>query len=151
MTAPKRPHFTLRPIDWEEREQAYVLTREAMRAYIEQTWGPWSEAEQRERHARTFNPSEQDFIVRGNEVLGLRALRWRPTDLFLARLYLRPQAQGQGLGSAVLTDLLAQARAMGRSVELQVLKVNAGAQRFYTRHGFERVGERDEYWLMRSY
>lgn len=150
MTAPNRPHFTLRPIAREEREQAYALTREAMRAYVEQTWGPWNEEEQRQRHAQTFHPGEQDFIVEAGEVQGLRALRWRANDLFLARLYLRPQAQGRGLGSAVLTHLLAQAHAIGRGVELQVLKVNTGAQRFYARHGFERVGERDGYWLMRS-
>jgi ribosomal protein S18 acetylase RimI-like enzyme len=150
MTAVPPLRYALRPIAPHERELAYTLTREAMRSYVEQTWGAWIEVEQRERHALSFNPSEQDFILQGGEVLGLRALRWRPTDLFLARLYLRPQAQGKGLGSAVLGDLLGQARAAGRSVELQVLKVNGRAQRFYARHGFERVGEREAYWLMRA-
>lgn len=148
-TAP-RPRYALRPIALHEQELAYTLTREAMRSYVEQTWGPWNEDEQRQRHAQSFNPGEQDFILQSGHVQGLRALRWQPTDLFLARLYLRPQAQGQGLGSAVLVDLLSQARALGRGVELQVLKVNARAQRFYARHGFERVGEREAYWLMRA-
>ncbi len=150
MTTVLSLRYALRPIAAHDQELAYSITREAMRGYVEQTWGAWVEAEQRERHALTFNPGEQDFIVQDGEVLGLRALRWRVTDLFLARLYLRPQAQGRGLGSAVLRDLLGQARAVGRGVELQVLKVNSGAQRFYARHGFIRAGERDAYWLMRA-
>ncbi|WP_395793898.1 hypothetical protein [Aquimonas sp.] len=34
-----------------DAERAYAITREAMREYVEQTWGPWIEADQRERHA----------------------------------------------------------------------------------------------------
>lgn len=144
------PRYALIPVGGADSELAYALTREAMRDYVEQTWGPWDEADQRERHAHSFRPGAQDFIVVNGRPLGLRALEWRQTHLYLARLYLRTEAQGQGLGSAVLRDLLAQARAVGRSVELQVLKVNAGAQRFYARHGFEPVGEREVYWMLRA-
>lgn len=144
------PHFVLRPIPAEQSELAYTITREAMRAYVEQTWGPWIEADQRERHAQAFRPGTQDFIVVRDEVLGLRHIEWRQTHLYLARLYLRPAAQGRGLGSAVLRDLQQQARAVGRSIELQVLKVNTGAQRFYARHGFQQVGERERHWLLRG-
>lgn len=144
------PRYTLTPISGADSELAYTLTREAMREYVERTWGPWDEADQRERHARSFRPGAQDFIVVNGRAQGLRALEWRQTHIYLARLYLLIEAQGQGLGSAVLRDVLAQARAVGRSVELQVLKVNAGAQRFYARHGFERVGEREMYWMLRA-
>jgi len=144
------PPFILRPIQADHSELAYAITREAMREYVEQTWGPWIEADQRERHAQAFRPGTQDFIVVRDEVLGLRHIEWRQTHLYLARLYLRPAAQGRGLGSAVLRDLQQQARAVGRSIELQVLKVNSGAQRFYARHGFEQVGERERHWLLRG-
>jgi ribosomal protein S18 acetylase RimI-like enzyme len=144
------PVIALRPMTIADSELAYGITREAMREYVEQTWGPWMEAEQRERHTRSFRAGQHDFIVVDGIELGLRALEWRPGCVYLARLYLRTAVQGQGIGAAVLRDLLAQARAVGRGVELQVLKVNIGAQRFYARHGFERVGERQEYWEMRS-
>lgn len=142
--------FVLRSIQAEHSELAYAITREAMREYVEQTWGPWIEADQRERHAQAFRPGTQDFIVVRDEVLGLRHIEWRQTHLYLARLYLRPAAQGRGLGSAVLRDLQQQARAVGRSIELQVLKVNTGAQRFYARHGFQQVGEGERHWLLRG-
>jgi len=152
--APSRPPptavYTLRPIGAADSELAYTISREAMREYVEQTWGSWIEAEQRERHAQAFRPGTQDFIVVRDEVLGLRHIEWRQTHLYLARLYLRPAAQGRGLGSADLRDLQQQARALGRSIELQVLKVNIGAQRFYGRHGFQQVGERERHWLLRA-
>lgn len=142
------PRYTLTPIGAADSELAYTLTREAMRDYVEQTWGPWIEADQRERHAQSFRPGAQDFIVANGRIQGLRALEWRETHIYLARLYLLTEAQGQGLGSAVLRDVLAQAGAVGRRVELQVLKVNVGAQRFYARHGLVRVGEREGYFEM---
>jgi ribosomal protein S18 acetylase RimI-like enzyme len=150
MASPNRPIFQLRGVQAADRELAYRITREAMRSYVEQTWGPWDEADQRDRHARSFCASAQDFILVEGREQGLRAIEWRPTHLYLARLYLRAEAQGRGIGAAVVRDLLSQARALGRGVGLQVLKVNAGAQRFYGRLGFERVGERPEYWLLRA-
>jgi GNAT superfamily N-acetyltransferase len=140
VTVPNSPVFALRPMTNADSELAYAITREAMRADVEQTWGPWIEAEQRERHARSFRAGQHDFIVVTGIELGLRVLEWRPGCVYLARLYLRTAAQGQGIGAAVLQDLLAQARAVGRGVELQVLKANIGARGFYAGHGFERVG-----------
>ena len=57
------PPFVLRPILAEDSELAYAITREAMRDYVEQTWGPWIEADQRERHVQAFRSGTQDFIV----------------------------------------------------------------------------------------
>ncbi len=150
MILPSRPAFVLRPMTIADSELAYAISREAMRDYVEQTWGPWIEADQRAQHERSFRPSQHDVIVVDGIELGLRALEWRPGCVYLARLYLLRRAQGQGIGSAVLHDLQTQARAAGRGIELQVLKVNTAAQRFYARHGFERVGERQEYWEMRG-
>jgi hypothetical protein len=48
---PNSPAFALRPMTTADAERAYAITREAMREYVEQTWGPWIEADQRERHA----------------------------------------------------------------------------------------------------
>lgn len=60
----------------------------------------------------------------------------------LKRLYVDASCQGAGLGSRLLEEGLAQARAAGaRSVWLGVWEHNAGAQRLYARHGFTRVGE----------
>jgi GNAT superfamily N-acetyltransferase len=55
------------------------------------------------------------------------------TDDMLDQLYLRPEATGRGTGSR----LIALAKA-GRptGLDLYTFQVNAGARRFYERHGF---------------
>ncbi|MFF5210324.1 GNAT family N-acetyltransferase [Streptosporangium sp. NPDC000396] len=62
-------------------------------------------------------------------VAGFAAL----SDEWLEHLYVAPDAQGLGLGSA----LLAQAKKVRPSLlSLYVFQQNTGARRFYERHGF---------------
>lgn len=56
------------------------------------------------------------------------------------RLYVRKQAQGSGLGSALLATALEWLGAPGRRLWIGVWSLNHGAQKLYARHGFERVG-----------
>lgn len=57
----------------------------------------------------------------------------------LKRLYLAPRAQGAGVGGRLFDAALAW---LGpRTVWIGVWSENHGAQRFYARRGFERVGE----------
>lgn len=58
-----------------------------------------------------------------------------------------PEAQGRGIGTAVLGEVLAQARETGMRVSIHVEKNNP-AQRLYRRLGFEPQGEEGPYWLM---
>ena len=58
----------------------------------------------------------------------------------LKRLYVRKEAQGSGLGSALLATALEWLGAPGRRLWIGVWSLNHGAQRLYARHGFERVG-----------
>jgi GNAT superfamily N-acetyltransferase len=55
----------------------------------------------------------------------------------LDQLYVDPRCQGQGLGAALVA--LAQARRPG--LALWTFAANAGARRFYERHGFAAQGE----------
>ena len=56
-----------------------------------------------------------------------------------------PNARGQGVGSALLTSLLAEARAGGyRALSLSVDRHNEGAIALYRHHGFAQVGETQE-------
>jgi ribosomal protein S18 acetylase RimI-like enzyme len=65
-----------------------------------------------------------------------------PGDGELKRLYLLPSHQNRGHGERmfqVVTDWLL--RDGPRTLWIGVYSENPGAQRFYARHGFERVGE----------
>lgn len=63
--------------------------------------------------------------------------------LFVAQLGVRPDQQGQGVGTALLAHAAARARAEGRArVALDVAVTNARAQALYERLGFTVVRER---------
>ncbi len=84
----------------------------------------------------------------------------RSDDIELKRIYLLYRFQKTGLGRALMDWSLAQARSLGRQrMLLGVKAANDAALAFYTRHGFERIGERkfqvgarvcDDYVLART-
>lgn len=60
----------------------------------------------------------------------------------LKRFYLLKPWQGGGLGGRLFADVMAWLEAAGpRDLWIGVWSENFGAQRFYGRHGFEKVGE----------
>lgn len=81
---------------------------------------------------------ESDGLVRG--------LCWcLPTGAFgmggyLKLLAVSPGALGRGVGPALLAAFEAEVTRTGRNAFLFVSDFNAGAQRFYQRHGYQRVG-----------
>ncbi|GAA1868050.1 GNAT family N-acetyltransferase [Asanoa iriomotensis] len=91
----------------------------------------------------------------GDELLGIGNLDLSGEVPIVWRLYVRPAAQGRGVGSALLTALIDAAG--GRPVRLAYLAGNDHAARFYARHGFveshqqpaERPGWPASVWLER--
>lgn len=62
-----------------------------------------------------------------------------------------PNRRGRGIGDALLTALLDNAKAAGYpALSLCVDRRNADAVRVYERHGFERVGEDEDTLTMRA-
>jgi ribosomal protein S18 acetylase RimI-like enzyme len=60
----------------------------------------------------------------------------------IKRLYVRPPGQNSGLGSKLMHTMLDWLAAAGRDpLYVGVWSGNQGAQRFYQRYGFEKVGE----------
>ncbi|MCW4012625.1 MAG: GNAT family N-acetyltransferase [Candidatus Bathyarchaeota archaeon] len=65
---------------------------------------------------------------------------------FLAAPYLRfiavdPEYQGRGVGTLLLKEFEELTRYLKKDWFLLVSDFNTGAQRFYERHGYQRVGE----------
>lgn len=68
------------------------------------------------------------------------AVEARPT-VELSKFYVVPAAHGQGAARVLMEATLATAEATGASsIWLGVNQLNARAQGFYAKHGFERVG-----------
>jgi ribosomal protein S18 acetylase RimI-like enzyme len=78
------------------------------------------------------------LMRRGDEAVGYVGIEAQTNDLFLHKLYILPEAAGQGIGAAALQWAAAQAIARGlTAVRLVVNKNNVQAIRSYLRQGFE--------------
>ena len=64
----------------------------------------------------------------------------RPREVFLGRIALRPDWQGQGIGTNLVRDIVRRAEAVGRATSLYVLRTNKRAQALYERLGFRVFG-----------
>ena len=65
-----------------------------------------------------------------------------PGCLELRRLYTAPEATGRGIGSALMAQVVLPAfEVAAGDAWLGVYSENPGAQRFYARYGFTKVGE----------
>lgn len=117
-----------------------------MKDYVDRTWG-WDEDIQAGMFKHKFDPTQQQIVVVDGRDVGVTSLQQRPDALFLANIQILPEQQGLGLGTAIITALLAQAASDGKAVTLRVLKVNP-AQRLYRRLGFGVTGETETHILM---
>ena len=66
----------------------------------------------------------------------------QPGDKEIRRLYVSTAFQNLGVGAKLMDAALNHPWLAGTTIFLDVWEDNTGAQRFYRRYGFERVGER---------
>ena len=100
----------------------------------------WSELGQ-------FDSRHYLVAVGDGQVVGYAGLCDYPDEAFVQTLAVARSSQGLGIGSQLLTALLAEAARRGqRTVRLEVRADNAAAQRLYARHGFARTGVRRAYY-----
>ena len=123
-----------------DSEFVFTVKKAAFREYVEQVWG-WDDNYQRELHNRRFDSQDLRIIeFRGTDV-GFLATSSTPDTRKVNQIYILPEYQGRGIGSACLTCIIADANRAQKSVTLQVLKVNTRGIAFYQRLGFLIVGE----------
>jgi ribosomal protein S18 acetylase RimI-like enzyme len=122
----------------------YQLVERTMRGYVEATWGAWRESETRNTLSRAAAEGRYCLIHVGGEVVGAVSVERRDTHIQLEQLYVAPEHQRRGIGTTVVSDILAEADSLKLPVRLRVLAVNP-AQRLYARLGFtvtDRTPER---------
>lgn len=84
----------------------------------------------------TYLPLAENYVIEDNNAVTGFASLLRP-DAFLAALFVAPEQQGYGYGSALL-DFLKQ---QGRELHLSVYAENAAAVSFYQKHGFKIISQ----------
>ncbi len=132
-----------------DSEFVFTVKKAAFREYVEQVWG-WDDNYQRELHNRRF--AAQDVCIiqfRGTDV-GFLSTSSTPDTLKVNQLFILPEYQGKGIGSACMMRIVDDARLEEKSVALQVLKVNTRGTAFYQRLGFLIVDESSTHLQMKK-
>lgn len=123
---------------------------EAMRESLERV-GRFDPVRARERFLSGFEAYNTHYIEVSGERVGFVVVKHHHNELLLDHLYVRPSAQGSGIGSAVLTQIFKEADAAALPIKVGALKESA-SNRFYARHGFQFVESRefDNYYVRQS-
>lgn len=130
-----------------DRDWLWQTKSRCLRRYVEQTYGPWDEDVQRARFDASFEPTEIQIVSVDGRDAGFLATRRQPDEIQLFNIMIAPEFQNRGIGSAVLKELLAEARGRGVPVRLQVMKVNP-ARGLYERLGFSVIEENATHFRM---
>jgi GNAT superfamily N-acetyltransferase len=148
----------LRPVqatedDGELLYQIYASTREEELAMVpwelavKETFLRMQFAAQDSHYHATFPAASYDLIVSGDEVLGRLYVDRGAEAWLVLDLVLLPQHQRKGIGTSLLTRVLAEATALDMPVRLHVERFNP-AQRLYRRLGFTQIADEGIYLLL---
>jgi len=114
-------------------EALVTLRIAAMRESLERI-GRFDPGRARQRLRDTFDPDFTYFVLWHGERVGFYALHLDLDAFHLQHLYIHPDYQGQGIGSAVLRHVIPQAGF--DPIYVGALR-GSDANRFYLRHGFK--------------
>jgi GNAT superfamily N-acetyltransferase len=102
---------------------------------------------QHRHYQRHYPDAEWLVIERRGEPIGRLYIEEWPSQIRLIDISLLPHGRGEGVGSAILADLMEAAKAAGKALSIHV-EQNNPAMRLYLRLGFVQVEEHGIYHLM---
>ena len=128
-------------------ELTFHIKSGSIKPYVEAIWG-WDEQVQLSFHTREFDPKTTQIILDDNRVIGLLSTTENADSIYVKSILVHHSAQKNGVGTAIMTDIIQRAQVAGKRVELQVYKVNQRAKKFYERLGFGVTGQTDLHYQM---
>ena len=141
-------HIDLQQAKAEHYDFSLHLYSLTMRPYVQELT-VWDEQEQRARFAAQWKREEVRIISLDGKDVGWLQVAELPTEIRLQKFFVSPQYQRSGIGSEILSTLLATWRSTGKKIVLRVLKNNP-ARRLYERLGFSVVAEESVTFRMRG-
>ncbi|KPJ52054.1 hypothetical protein AMJ39_08800 [candidate division TA06 bacterium DG_24] len=141
--------LALRPATLVDADFLFALKRTTLGEYIARTWGVWDETWQRAYFDQQFEPSGVQIVQFEGEDIGMISVREDEDALFLELVEILPEHQNRGIGTFLIRQVVARARAQGVAIRLHVLKVNP-ARRLYERLGFRVVRETKTHYVMEA-
>jgi ribosomal protein S18 acetylase RimI-like enzyme len=146
----------LRPVEAGDREllyRVYASTRAEELAAV-----PWDEAEkdaflraqfdaQDTWYREHYSRARFDVVEVGGEPVGRLYVHRGADEIRIVDIALLPEHRGNGVGTALLRELLAEADAAGKRVTIHVERLNP-ALRLYERLGFEVAEDKGVYLFL---
>lgn len=120
-----------------------------MGPYVEQLFGPWDDEIQWDFFDRWFQPNDVFVIAVEDEDVGVLGLENRDDEVYVTRIEVHPDWQNRGIGTAVVRQVLKQAREEAKTVSLHVREINP-ARRLYRRLGFITSDQFEDRILMKA-
>lgn len=133
--------------------RVYRSTREeelAVTPWIEEQKAAFIEMQFRAQdtdYRRNYPDAKYDVILRDGVPAGRLYVDRRKTEISILDIALLSEHRGAGIGSALLRELIAEADASGKALEIYVEKFNR-AQTLYRRLGFVEKDDTGVYWQM---
>ena len=148
MSGRRPPGVELRP--WRTTDREFLVALYATTRAEELEASGWPPAQrdafarlqfdlQEKHYARELPLADRDQRPVGGRRAGRLIIDRRGDEIRLVDISILPEHRGRGVGSALIGELLAEARATGRPTRLHVVWSNP-ARRLYARLGFVQVG-----------
>ncbi len=123
--------YNLRKATEQDLDLTYKIKKNALQQYLEMLWG-WNEKAQVDFHREHYQKKRFQVIELQNEPIGYLEIELYEDHIFLANLMILQQFQGKGIGKIIMENLIKN----NPNIQLEVLKVNHKAKRFYEGLGF---------------
>ncbi|MGW5365762.1 N-acetyltransferase family protein [Actinopolymorpha pittospori] len=124
----------IRPAKSSDRGFFFEVRRAGFRTYVEETSG-WDDAEQRTSADREFDELPIAIVEEDGRSVGYLCVVHKDEYDFIDEIAVLPEAQGRGIGTQLLRDILQSAQRRGVPVRLSVFAGNP-ARALYARLGF---------------
>ena len=133
--------FSLLAASDHDKDFIFEAFKASMRAYVEWAWG-WDEDFQLNGFWTNLPVQKFKVIRIARQSAGALYVEESEKSHWIRIIFLRPEFQGLGVGSALLAQEADRARSVNKHLVLKVIKINP-AKRLYDRLGFKVVKEDD--------
>ena len=130
---------TFAAVTADDFDEPVTIRIAAMRESLERV-GRFDPVRARERLKKSFYPEHTQLVLLDSQKIGFYTLRLQDGCYQLDHLYVHPAFQSRGIGSYVMSRLLAYTDSRGVSIRLGALR-ESSSNRFYQRHGFLKTTE----------
>lgn len=133
--------YKTRPYEIDDYDFVYNTKKVVYQKYIISNWGEWNEDKQREMFSQFINEYSKDIMIIIKDNLRIGFFHGEDIDntaYEIGNICILPNYQGQGIGTAVLNNIIASNN--NKDIYLRYFKQNPVAN-LYHRLGFEITKE----------